>query len=342
MKPFLPVWGLMLQAFVFSIASPALAEVVDITLLHLSDIYEITPIEGGKRGGLARVATLRQQLLRRNPRTYTILAGDTFSSSALGTAKVDGKPIAGAQMVDVMNAVGFNYATFGSHEFDLSADDFQQRLQEYQFQWLSSNVRDHKDKPFQGVSEFQILEVKGDRGAVVRVGLIGLTIDSNRQNYVSYLDPISSAREQVKALKGADIIVALTHLSLEQDQILAATVPEIDLILGGYEYENIQQWQGADFTPLFKADANTRSVYIHNLHYDTETKQLKINSQLQPITDRIPEEPSVAKIVRQWVEKAFQGFRSIGFTPEQVIATTNVALDGLGLAYAIVLRTLQL
>jgi len=330
MKLLSQAWSLVLQVLVLSIASPALAEVVDITLLHLNDIYEITPVEGGKRGGLARVATLRQQLLSQNPHTYTVLAGDAFSPSALGTAKVNGKPLAGKQMVAVMNAVGFNYATFGNHEFDLSADEFQQRLQESQFQWLSSNVRNAEGKPFKGVPEFQILNVKTDKGAVVRVGLIGLTIDSNRQKYVSYLDPIKLAREQVKALKGkVDIIVALTHLSLEQDQKLAATVPEIDLILGGHEHENIQQWRGADFTPLFKADANARSVYIHSLHYNTDTKQLAIDSRLQPVTERIPEAPRTAQVVQQWVEKADQGFRAIGFVPEQAIATTNVALDGL-------------
>lgn len=42
------------QVLVISIAKPALAEVVNITLLHLSDIYEVTAIEGGR--GLARVA----------------------------------------------------------------------------------------------------------------------------------------------------------------------------------------------------------------------------------------------------------------------------------------------
>lgn len=323
-------WSLVLQILALSIASPAFAEVVDITLLHLNDVYEITPVEAGKRGGLARVATLRQQLLSKNPRTYTLLAGDAFSPSALGTAKVNGKPLAGEQMVAVMNTVGFNYATFGNHEFDLSEAEFQQRLKESRFLWLSSNVRDAKGESFTGIPQSQILTIKGDEGAVVRVGLIGLTIDSNSRDYVSYRDPIRSAREQIKAFKGhVDIIVALTHLALEQDQQLAVAVPEIDLILGGHEHENIQQWRGADFTPLFKADANARTVYIHSLSYDTESRNLQIDSQLQPITDKIPEDSRTAQVVKQWVERAYQGFRVSGFVPEQAIATTNIALDGL-------------
>lgn len=330
MKSFSCAWGFVLQIVALCVASPALAEVVDITLLHLNDIYEIAPVEGGKRGGLARVATLRQELLSQNPRTYTILAGDAFSPSALGTAKVDGKPLAGKQMVAVMNAVGFDYATFGNHEFDLSEPEFLQRLQESQFEWISSNLRDRKGKSFLDVVESQILNVKSDKGKIIRVGLIGLTIDSNKQKYVSYAEPIQAARNLVTALKDkVDLIIALTHLSLVQDQKLAAEVPEIDLILGGHEHENIQQWRGADFTPIFKADANARSVYIHNLRYDTETKKLEVDSKLQPVTEAIPEDARVAQVVNEWIEKAYQGFRANGFAPEEAIATTNIALDGL-------------
>ncbi|MGK7873421.1 MAG: bifunctional UDP-sugar hydrolase/5'-nucleotidase [Xenococcaceae cyanobacterium] len=317
-------------------------KVVDITLVHLNDIYEITAVEGGKRGGLARVATLRQDLLAHNSNTYTILAGDAFSPSALGTAKVNGQRLAGRQMVAVMNALGFDYATFGNHEFDLPKDQFLQRLQESRFQWFSSNVLNAKTgEAFAGVPSSIILRVEDEQGAVVRVGLIGVTLESNPADYVKYKNPIDSAREEVKELQGqVDILVAVTHLSLAEDQQLAAEVPEIDLILGGHEHENIQQWrivskpaQSAQCqengTPIFKADANARTVYIHDLHYNTANRCLEIESRLQPITEAISEEPRTAKVVQEWVEQGFQAFRENGFEPTEVIATTTEPLDGL-------------
>ncbi len=326
-------------------ATPVLAEIVNINLLQLNDIYEITPVEGGTRGGLARVATLRQQLYKANPRTYTVLAGDFLSPSALGTAKINGTPIAGQQIVAVLNALGLDYATFGNHEFDLPENLFYQRLQESRFRWFSSNVSDSKGQPFKSVPRTIIFNVKGDRGAVVRVGLIGVTLNSNQPNYVSYTDPIAAAKQQVKALKGkVDIIVAITHLAMESDRILAETVPEIDIILGGHEHENIQQWRGRDFTPIFKADqqwrgrdftpifkadANARTVYVHQLSYDTIKKSLEINSRLVPITEKIPDEPKTLSVVRQWLERGYQAFRANGFEPEKVIAKLPIALDGL-------------
>lgn len=82
-----------MQVLVISIANPALASVVNITLLHLNDIYETMPVEGRLRGGLA-IATIRQQLLSQNPRTYTRLTGDALIPSALGTA-IKGKSFKG-------------------------------------------------------------------------------------------------------------------------------------------------------------------------------------------------------------------------------------------------------
>lgn len=331
MEPILKGCSIVLQVLAtVTFATPVLAEIININLLQLNDIYEITPVEGGTRGGLARVATLRQQLYKANPRTYAVLAGDFLSPSALGTAKINGTPIAGQQMVAVFNALGLDYATFGNHEFDLPENLFYQRLQESRFRWFSGNVSDSKGQPFKGIPRSIIFNVKGDRGAVVRVGLIGVTLNSNQPNYVSYTDPIAAAKEQVKALKGkVDIIVAITHLAMESDRILAETVPEIDIILGGHEHENIQQWRGRDFTPIFKADANARTVYVHQLSYDTIKRSLEINSRLVPITEKIPDEPKTLSVVRQWIERGYQAFRANGFEPEQVIAKLPIALDGL-------------
>src|SRR4029453_16516021 len=59
--------------------------------------------------------------------TITVLAGDLFNPSAQGLARVEGERLYGRQIVDVMNAVGLDYATFGNHEFDLSRADFLKR-----------------------------------------------------------------------------------------------------------------------------------------------------------------------------------------------------------------------
>lgn len=335
-----PFWGIVAGLAVCGYASAAWAEDIQITLLQLNDVYEITPVEGGKRGGLARVATLRQRLLAANPNTYTLLAGDLISPSALGTAKVNGERLAGAQIIATMNTLGLDYATFGNHEFDVSESQLLARLDESEFQWFSGNVSRANGEPFPDVPPYVILTVPGQEDTV-RVGLVGVTLESNPATYVQYQDPIATLQSQVEAIKNdVDIIVALTHLSLAQDQRVAAEIPDIDLILGGHEHENVQQWRfdlvdttpaGCPEvpTPIFKADANARTVYIHDLHYDTETHCLSIDSRLQPITAAIPEDPATAETVQTWLERGFAGFRESGFEPTQEVATITEPLDGL-------------
>ncbi len=316
--------------FVRPPAADANDPIVQITILHLNDLYEITPSGGGAQGGLARVATLRKQLLEQNPNTFVLLAGDLLSPSALGTAIVDGDRLAGRQIVAVLNEIGLNYCTLGNHEFDLREPQFLQRLKESKFTWFSSNVFSADKKRFPGVADHVIFTVNPESKRPVRIGMIGLTIDSNPAPYVHYTDPISAAREQVLAIRGhVDILIAVTHLRLEEDIRLAEAVPELDLILGGHEHENVQVWRGPDLTPIFKADANARTVYVHDLFFNTESGDFRIHARLQPITSAIPEDPKTAQVVQHWVDLAFAAFKKSGFNPENVVAHVPVPLDGL-------------
>ncbi|HEX7277250.1 MAG TPA: metallophosphoesterase, partial [Acidimicrobiales bacterium] len=210
--------------------------VVALTILQMNDVYELTPVSGGTEGGMARVATLRANLRAENPNTFTVLAGDLLNPSALSTATVDGQRLAGRQMVDVMNILGLDYATFGNHEFDLSQENLNLRLAESKFRWVSSNVTQADGQPFPDVPLNVTFTVANDDGQEARVGLFGLTVGSNPAGYVAYKDPVAVAREQVSELRSqVDILIAVTHLSLEGDIDLVQKVPEIDLVLGGHE-----------------------------------------------------------------------------------------------------------
>ena len=314
---------------------PATAEIYRFQIVQLNDVYEITPVQGGRSGGLARVATLLKQLKAENPQTWSMLAGDYLSPSALGTAKVNGDRLAGQQMVAVLNAMGLDLATFGNHEFDISEAQLRQRLKEQKFSLVTGNVVDAQGKLFpntQADYQFQVQVADCQKSVCppLRVSVLGVTIDSNRAPYVRYGDPLATLQQQIQQLqRQTDVFIGLTHLNMSQDQQLARSLPPLDLILGGHEHENIQQWVGDDFTPIFKADANARTVYVHRLTYDSDRRELQIDSQLVPITPAIPEDPQTAAVVQTWLEKGFAGFRAQGFDPSAIVGRTSEPLDGL-------------
>ena len=306
------------------------AEQIRVTIIQINDLYEISPIAGGKEGGMARFATLREQLLSQNRNTYTVLAGDALSRSVLGTAIVNGQPIAGAQMIAMLNAVGVDFATFGNHEFDLTEQQLQARVRESRFPWFSGNVQNANGEPFPGVRQNVVFTVEGEHGGNVRIGLIGVTLDQNKKPWVLYKDVLQTARDQVTNLRsqGVDIVIAVTHETFADDQRLAETVPGIDMIMGGHEHENVKAFRGPNFTPIAKADANLRSAYVHELLYDTDHHSLQIESRLARITDGIAEEPGVAKLANDWTERAFAAFRKGGFEPNEVVARSSETLQG--------------
>ncbi len=310
---------------------PPVGGPVRITLLQLNDVYEITPIDRGRQGGLARVATLQKRLLDRNPHTFTLLAGDFLSPSALATAVVEGRPLAGQQMVSVLNALGLDWVTFGNHEFDLGREAFYERLLQASFGWVSSNVTDENGQPFPGVPRHAVLAVR-DRGRTVRVGLVSATLADTVRDYVRYEDPVAAVRREVAALgalaEPVDFVVALTHLSIPEDVALVESVPEIVLVLGGHEHENYELRRGPRLVPIHKADANARTVVVHELRFDPRTRALTIDSRLVPLDESVPEDPEIARLVGTWVGRAYEAFREAGFDPERVVGEVPVPLDG--------------
>jgi 5'-nucleotidase len=317
----------LVAACLLFLPSPARAQET-VTILHFNDVYEITPVEAGKAGGLARLARFRAGLKAQHPGLITVLAGDYVSPSALGTARVDGERLNGKQMVAVLNVLGLDWATFGNHEFDIPEAALRARLAESRFRMVSSNVTDATGALFPNTVRDAVIPVKTSSG-IVSVGLIGLTIDANQQAWVRYAPPVEAARAAVAELKGkCDVIVALTHLALAGDQEVAEQVPEIDLILGGHEHENWAIERGVHFTPIIKADANVRTVAVVTLRVPKKGARPIVTARLQRIDERMKEGPRTAAEVRKWTELGFDGFRKEGFDPALLVAAIDVPLDG--------------
>jgi 5'-nucleotidase len=318
-----------------STTTPTPADAVDFTILQLNDVYEIAPVESGRKGGLARVATLLRRLEAENPNTIAVLSGDFLSPSAMGITPVDGRPVAGAQMVDTLNVLGLDYVTFGNHEFDLAEVDLVQRMSEAKFKWVNANVM--QPRPDGGAALFpgsvpsDVVELKSTQGRSVRLGLIGVCLDMVKRPWLQYVPPVDAAKGQVAALKErADVIVALTHLAMADDKDLAAKVPELDVLMGGHEHEHAETISGDDRTPIYKADANAKSVYVHKFRWDTTAKKLTYHeATLVTVDDRIPEEEATALVVKKWIDKVHTALRAISFDPQLVVGKAKETLDGL-------------
>ena len=305
--------------------TPAPASVV---FAHINDVYEVDAIEGGAFGGLSRVATLLDRLRRTGTPVVATLGGDFLSPSAIGTARLNGELVAGRQMVEVLNSIGLQWATLGNHEFDLSESAFLARLSEAKFKTIVSNVTDASGRLFPGTVDSAVVVLKSN-GRTLRIGLFGLCTDFNKKPWVRYQAPIDVAQARVAAFRGkVDAIVALTHLPLQDDQALVEAVPAIDLVLGGHEHENWYLRRGASFAPIVKADANARSVAVVSMNFPSSTARPTVSVRFDLVDRRVPMQARTQALVRRWMDAGFDAFRRDGFSPETIVVSVPMALDG--------------
>jgi len=287
---------------------------VRVTLLQVNDVYQFAPVDGGTRGGLARVLTLRKQIMSESPNTLFFLAGDTLSPS------IESNTYQGKQMIEAWDASGLDYATFGNHEFDFGPEVLRQRISESHFKWLAANVIDKKTgKTFAGTPEFIVREFNG-----VKIGVFGILLPQTLQTSrpgpdVDIQDPCATAARVIPKIHaaGAQVIIALTHLSMGEDKQLARC-SGVDLIIGGHEHTLLESMSG--HAPILKMTSDARELGRIDLNITKSSGKLEsIDWQVIPVTDKVKEDPAFAALN--------QKYGPLLKSLEQIVGSTSVELD---------------
>ena len=310
---------------------------ISITFLQVNDVYEIAPIESGKTGGMARVATLKKQLLKKNPNTFLVMAGDFLSPSVYNSLAYEGKRIRGRQMVESMNAAGTDIVVFGNHEFDISETELQSRINESSFKWIASNSF-HKTAagvfPFnkataaraEDIPQTMVLTVTDADGTSAKIGLIGINIPFNKASYVAYTDPLETATNLYNQLKDScDYIVAITHQLLKDDILLAQKLPGLAMILGGHEHD--MQYRQVGDVIITKAHANARSAYVAELNINKKKGTKKVSATLKLLDNSVVLDSVTNTVVQKWTNIAEKNYASLGFDASKVVLKKGDALE---------------
>jgi 2',3'-cyclic-nucleotide 2'-phosphodiesterase (5'-nucleotidase family) len=283
------------------LAQAAWAQSAKITFLHVNDVYEIVPVRGW--GGFAPLMTVLKQERQQSPNSVTTLGGDLISPSLMsGMTK-------GQQMVDLFNAVGLDLAIFGNHEFDFGDEVLKQRMAESKFTWLATNVLGADKKPFGGALATLQKEIAG-----FKFGFFGLTTPESESlsspgKEISFAPTIETAAEAVKTLKqqGAEVIVAITHLTIAEDRELVRRVKGIDLVLGGHDHDPITFYEGG--TLIHKAGYDAHFLAAIDLDVSRAPQQsgppkiTVVPSWRMHAVYNVAPDPAVAETVKRYTDK---------------------------------------
>ncbi|MFM8988163.1 MAG: bifunctional metallophosphatase/5'-nucleotidase, partial [Alphaproteobacteria bacterium] len=279
----------------------ALAQGVKVTFLHANDVYELSPARG--RGGLAELAAAIRREKAGAAHAMVTFGGDLLSPSLMsGLTR-------GAQMIDVMNAVGLDIAVLGNHEFDFGDDVLRARMDESRFAWLATNVTQADGRIFHNGVATTIREFGG-----IRFGFFGITTPetaflSSPGKGTSFGGAVETAEKAVKALReqGADVVVALTHLNIAEDREVARRVKGISLILGGHDHEPLTVYENDALIHKSGSDAHwLGAIELHVTKRPQQSGAPRIDVvagwKMVPIAGIEPD-PEVAALVRKHNEK---------------------------------------
>jgi 5'-nucleotidase len=238
---FLTLGGLSLQS--------CLAEKqTQITILHTNDVHShIEPFESNHYkypvyGGIARRATLIENIRKENPNTLLLDAGDIFQGTPYFNF------YGGELEFKLMSMLKYDAATIGNHDFDNGINGLYAQLPHAKFDFLSANY-DFKNTILNShVKPYKVFEKEG-----IKIGVFGLGInlaglvDPRMYKETVYLDPVEISQDMSRILKEdeqCDLVICLSHLGYEyknetskiSDLTLASKTKNIDLIIGGHTH----------------------------------------------------------------------------------------------------------
>ena len=255
---------------VFCFAAKPSTKKVDVMFLHdtHSHLNEFATVEDGKTqtlGGFAKIKTLINQQKAEYPDTLLLDAGD-FSMGTLVQVVYEEE----ASELRMLGELGMDAVTLGNHEFDYKAQGLANMLDTAvssgdplpaivvcNVDWDAMEdkglTEDQKllEAAFENydIEEYIVVE-KGD----VKIAITGVfgedCLDCVPNCPLVFKNPVEAVKETVEEIKeeeNVDMIVCVSHGGTweeddkSEDEILAKTVPELDLIVSGHTHTKLDE-----------------------------------------------------------------------------------------------------
>lgn len=246
-------------------AIPALAADGDalLTIYYTNDVH--TYIDGSKGLTYSQVAQMKADKAAAGENVLLVDAGDHIQGTAYGGMDK------GATIVKLMNASGYDLATFGNHEFDYGMQGALDTVANANYPYVSANfVQDTDgDGTWEAVANsYKIFEFDGKK-----IAIVGITTpetftkstpayfqDGNgkyiydiygRTGGQDLYDSVQKAIDAAKA-EGADMVIALGHLGVDPSSTpwtseeLIANVSGLSAFIDGHSHSTVPSQEVKD------------------------------------------------------------------------------------------------
>lgn len=333
------------------------SEKKEVSIIFSHDMHshmdsEKTVVNGEKqqRGGFGKSFTVIGQIMEAHPNSLIVDGGDFSMGTAYQTIFSES-----ASELRMMGKMGYTATTFGNHEFDYSADglakmlsaatasgdqlpellcanlDWKKTLAESADPQAARALKAAWDE--YGVKDYIVVEKGG-----VKIALFGIMGNEAAsfapQSGVYFSDPVEAAKKVVGEIQSggsADVIVCLSHSGTmedpkkSEDEILAAEVPEINVIVSGHSHTELPE-------AIMVGDTAVVSCGSYNYNLGHVVLQEKAGGgfvlkdyELIPLDASIEENGEILEALNGFRSEASDSyFGQFGYKIDQVLAKNDI------------------
>lgn len=286
-----------------------------LTILNLNDTHSNLSSLGprdpgsleGTQGGIARAAAYINLVRQLQPNTMVLHAGDSFIGDMFFNTSV------GINEFTLLKLLGIDALTLGNHEFDLGTSTLAYAYGEglAPVPILSANfvLVDTTLQEFGDTVLPYTIKTYGN----FKVGILGLTTPET--NILSSIQPAAYMDSDFVEIAGAavselqsqncNLIILLSHLGVQYDQLVAQNIPGINVIIGGHDHLKFEQPievtnPGGTTTYIVQAGSNYRDIGKIDFELNQGTAAMT-NYQLVPLDITVPEDPDFLQAVNDMI-----------------------------------------
>ena len=208
-------------------------------ILHTNDVH-------GSIAGYANVAELRNEYEAAGADVILVDAGDFSQGTPYFSI------FKGDVEIELMNALGYDVACLGNHEFDNGQAELARRLSNADFVTVCANY-DFGNTPLEGVVKpYTIVEKAGKKigiiGALTDIGGIVAKNNIKGLSYINPIDTVNALAAELKNEKMCDFVLLLSHCgyyggskSSPGDIDIAEMSENVDIIVGGHTHTRLTE-----------------------------------------------------------------------------------------------------
>lgn len=251
-------------------------------VLHTNDFHNTLT-----QGQAQAIGRAKAELAAAGKDVLLLDAGDAVKAGNLGVT------LGGERVLAWMSQAGYDAMTMGNRESHVADALLRQKIADAAFPVLCANLRWREDR---GETLPTVPHVVRALPSGLRAGVFGLTVPmvtdrmaTRRASAFLWDLPLTAARAQIAALRPqVDVLIALTHIGLGEDERLAASCPELDLIVGGHTHAILSEPRVVGGVPIVQAGGGRRrATYLGRvaLDWDEPGQKPRVVGRLELLGD---------------------------------------------------------